>query len=176
MEYIDFPQQEQRAEIFEPSENNYFFCSTKSSYLCSYDQVLKANRFTVPGSQVLVTYKRKAVIAAGKVVFENKSFTDGHTCESMMYKDLSFVIISEKTNQYFVHSWNKYMNSYVIRDCEEYNQALHPRIYKTSEDAIDAAVKLSLTDKGRYVVAQWFAECDRYMGNDSAGYYTSINR
>lgn len=168
MEYMDFPKQEKRVGIFEPSDNNYFFLDSRlCSYLCSYKQVFEADRFRIPGAQVVVTYKRAAVVDSGKVVYKNENFSDGHICETMRFKDINFVIISEKIIHYSEH-W--YHDSHLITSMGS------SVLYKTKEDAINEAVELSLRNKGRYVVAQWFAECDRYMGTDSTGYYIDMKK
>ena len=60
MIYYDYP--EDKKEIFEISDKNYFFKGTEFSYLCSYDEIKKVDMKDAFSGIVLVVYKRYAVV------------------------------------------------------------------------------------------------------------------
>ncbi len=160
MEYLNYPQE--KKDIFEPCNKNYFLKADKFSCLCTYEEaenIDKLNSFK--GSFVLVTYKRFAVIKGGEVVYENKGFNDGNIAKGR-YKENGFVIISDTPKSYYIQSWDKYLESYEIRDDSGYNKALNPKIYSTLDSAVDEALHLSEDSENTYIVAQWFNDFDRH--------------
>lgn len=162
IKYYDYPERSDRNGIFDISDDNYFLKSDLFTYLCSYDEAQIADKQNVfLGSYVLITYKRYAVIEAGEVYYKNENFSDGHLPEGR-YKNNGFVIICDKPKDYYIHSWQKYFASYEVRDDSSYNQALNVRIFKTAEEAVKHAIKLSEKHGGRYLVACWFDDFDRH--------------
>lgn len=159
MKYYDYP--ENKIEIFEPSESNYFFGGTDYSYLCTYDEVQKVDMWTAFSGFVLAVYKRYAVIRNGIITYKNEAFEDGHIARGR-YKENGYVIISNKKREYFIQSWNQYLISYEIRDNDGPYKALNPRIYQSVERAVEDAVELSRKSDEILMVAQWFDECDRH--------------
>ena len=160
MKYFDYP--DRKTDIFQPSENNYFFEASDFTYLCSYEEVEKINmRSDFRNAYVLVLYKRYALIKDGQFFYQNKMFEDGHAARGR-YKENGFVIISNVPQKYYIQSWNDYLVSYEIRDDQKYNAALNPVIYQDASEAVEVAIKLSKTNQQTYMVAQWFDECDRH--------------
>ena len=61
--------------IFEKSDYNYFFSSSSiCSYLCDYETAKNTDLVKYKGAQVVVCYKRYAVIENGKISFINEDF------------------------------------------------------------------------------------------------------
>lgn len=99
----------------------------------------------------MVIYKRYALIEAGRIIWKNAAFHDGHQA-SGRHKENGFVIMSDIPQRYFIQSWNDYLLSYQVRDDKQYNKVLNPVIYKTAEEAVQAAVDLS---KGNPLSQKW---------------------
>ncbi len=171
MEYYDYP--ESRNGIFTPCDRNYFFKINKFTYLCSFEEMLDLNKASqFPSRSVLVVYKRYAVIHNGAVVYKNTEFCDGHPACGR-YGENGFVIITEKPRTYWTHSRENslisyhgedYLISYEIRDDSKLYEASIPRIYKSAESAVSAAIDISKLSDEKCIVAQWFDEYDRYVG------------
>lgn len=160
MEYYEFP--DKKVGIFQPNERNYFIEAGKFSYLCTYEEMMRIDRYRdFQGAFVMVIYKRYALIEAGRITWKNDTFNDGHQA-SGRHKENGFVIMSDIPQRYFIQSWNDYLLSYQVRDDKQYNKALNPIIYKTAEDAVRAAAGLSKENSCKYMVVQWFDECDRH--------------
>ena len=61
--------------IFEKSDYNYFFSSSSiCSYLCDYETAKNTDLVKYKGAQVVVCYKRYAVIENGRITFINQFF------------------------------------------------------------------------------------------------------
>ncbi len=159
MIYYNYPND--KIEIFDVSEKNYFFKGIDFSYLCSYDETKKIDVRTAFSGNVLVLYKRYAVVKNGNIVYKNEKFLDNHIAKGR-YKENGYVIISNVKKDYFVHSWGKNYQSYELRDDSKYNQALKPLIYETAEAAVQKAIDLSCHLDETFVIAQWFDEFDRH--------------
>lgn len=160
MEYLDYPKE--KVDIFSPCDKNYFLKSDRFSYLCSYEEAENIDKYSsFKGSIVLITYKRLAVIKGGKVIYQNKGFNDGNMARGR-YKEKGYVIISDTLKSYYIQSWDKYLESYELRDDGEYNKALNPIIYSSCDDAVGEAIALSQRSDNTYIVAQWFNETDRH--------------
>lgn len=160
MEYLDYPKE--KVDIFTPCDKNYFLKSDRFSYLCSYEEAENIDKYSsFKGSFVLITYKRFAIIKGGKVIYQNKDFDDGKLAKGR-YKEKGYVIISDTLKSYYIQSWDKYLESYEVRDDSVYNKALNPVIYGSCEDAVSKAVALSQKTDDTYVVAQWFNDIDRH--------------
>ena len=76
MKYYDYL--EEKIDIFEESDKNYFFKGTAFTYLCTYDEVKAVNMWNAFSDYVLVVYKRYAIVKWGKVSFLNENFSDGN--------------------------------------------------------------------------------------------------
>lgn len=162
MEYYDYPVRNDRKDIFSASDDNYFLKSEKFTYLCSYDEASFVDKHNVfLGSFVLITYKRYAVIKNGEIYYFNKNFSDGNLPRGR-YKDNGFVLICDKPEDYFIHSWRRFLSSYEVREDNEYNKALNVKVFATADEAVTKAKELSAADKNSYVVACWFDDFDRH--------------
>lgn len=159
MIYYDYP--EDRKDIFESIDKNYFFKGDKFSYLCTIDEAKKIDMRVAFSGFVLVLYKRYAVVKNGDVQYKNKDFSDGHVAKGR-YKGNGYVVISNTPRDYFIHSWNKTLRRYELCDDTRYNRALNPIIYETAEKALFTAIELSKKSDELYIVAQWFDEMDRH--------------
>ena len=160
MEYLDYPKE--KVDIFSPCDKNYFLKSDRFSYLCSYEEAENIDKYnSFKGSFVLITYKRFVIVKGGKVIYQNKDFDDGNVAKGR-YKGNGYVIISDTPKSYYIQSWDKYLESYEIRDDSEYNKALNPIIYSSCDDAVGEAVAMSQGTDGAYIVAQWFNDIDRH--------------
>ena len=158
MIYYDYP--EEKIEIFEKSDRNYFFKGDKFSDLCSYDEMKAVNVCRDFTGFVLVVYKRYAVVKRGEVCFRNENFSDGNIAKGR-YKENGYVIISSEPKEYLIHSWKKNLTSYELRDDSAYNGALNPVIFETAEEALAKSIALSKQKKEIFMVAQWFDDFDR---------------
>lgn len=159
MIYYDYP--EDKKGIFENIDKNYFFYGDKFSYLCTYDEIKKMDMRVAFSGFVLVVYKRYAVVRNGDIQYKNEKFSDNHIAKGR-YKENGYVVISNEPRDYYIHSWNKTIRRYELCDDTEYNGALNPIIYETSEKALLAATELSKKSNGIFMVAQWFDEWDRH--------------
>lgn len=159
MMYYDYP--EEKIDIFEESDKNYFVKGTAFTYLCTYDEVKAVDMRNAFSDYVLVVYKRYAVVKWGKVSFLNENFSDGNMAKGR-YKENGYVIISGEPKEYLIHSWKKNLTSYELRDDSAYNRALNPVIFETAEEALAKAVSLSKEEDGVFLVVQWFDEFDRH--------------
>ncbi len=159
MIYYDYPKD--KIEIFEISDKNYFFKGNRFSYLCTYEDIKKVDMKVAFSGFVLVVYKRYAVIKNGVTVYMNDKFYDGYIARGR-YKENGYIIISNEPTDYFIHSWNKTLQSYELRDDSKYNHALKPIIYDTAEVALQTALKLSKESNEIFIVAQWFDDFDRH--------------
>jgi hypothetical protein len=159
MIYYDYP--EEKIEIFEESNRNYFFKGNDFTYLCTYDEVKAVNMWNAFTGFVLVVYKRYAVVKKGEICFLNENFSDGNMARGR-YKENGYVIILREPKEYLIHSWKKNLTSYELRDDSTYNCALNPVIFETAEEALAKAVLLSKEEDGAFLVAQWFDEFDRH--------------
>ena len=157
--YYDYP--EDKKDIFESIDKNYFFKGDKFSYLCSYDEIKKIDLRAAFSGYVLVVYKRYAIVKNGCVQYKNENFSDGHIAKGR-YKENGYVIISNMPRDYFIHSWNQTLRRYELCDDTEYNRALNPVIYETPEKALSVAMELSQKSDEIFIVAQWFDELDRH--------------
>ena len=159
MIYYDYP--EEKTDIFEESDRNYFFKGTDFTYLCTYDEVKAVNMWNAFTGFVLVVYKRYAIVKWGKVSFLNKNFSDGNIAKGR-HKENGYVIIFSEPKEYLIHSWKKNLTSYELRDDSAYNRALNPVIFETAEEALEKALLLSKQKKEAFMVAQWFDYFDRH--------------
>ncbi len=159
MIYYDYP--EEKVDIFEKSDKNYFFGGLNFTYLCDYDEVKTVEMWDIFTGFVLVVYKRYAVVKRGEVCFRNENFLDGNLAKGR-YKENGYVVISSEPKEYQIHSWKKKLTSYELRDDSTYNSALNPIIFSTAEEALTKAISLSKQKKATFMVAQWFDECDRH--------------
>ena len=159
MKYYDYP--EEKTDIFEESDRNYFFKGTDFTYLCTYDEVKAVNMRNAFTGFVLVVYKRYAIVKAGEVCFQNENFSDGNTAKGR-HKENGYVIISGEPKDYVIQSWENKLTSYELRDDSAYNSALNPVIFVTAEEALEKAISLSKKERNeRFLVAQWFDDYDR---------------
>ena len=158
MKYYDYP--EEKTELFEESDRNYFFKGTDFTYLCNYDEVKAVNVRRDFTGFVLVVYKRYAVVKGGEVCFRNENFSDGHIAKGR-HKENGYVIISGEPKDYVIQSWENKLTSYELRDDSAYNSALNPVIFPTAEEALAKAIFLSKQNKATFMVAQWFDDFDR---------------
>ena len=158
MKYYDYP--EEKTELFEESDRNYFFKGTDFTYLCNYDEVKAVNVCRDFTGFVLVTYKRYAVVKGGEVCFLNGNFSDGHIAKGR-HKENGYVIISGEPKEYRIQSWENTLTSYEFRDDSGYNSALNPVIFETAEEALEKALLFSKQKKEIFMVAQWFDDFDR---------------
>ena len=159
MIYYDYP--EEKIDIFEESDKNYFIKGTDFTYLCTYDEVKAVNMRNAFTGFVLVVYKRYAVVKQGEICFLNENFSDGNMAKGR-YKENGYVIISREPKEYLIHSWKKNLTSYELRDDSAYNRALNPVIFETAEEALEKALLLSKQKKEIFMVAQWFDDFDRH--------------
>lgn len=159
MIYYDYP--EDKKEIFEISDKNYFFKGTEFSYLCSYDEIKKVDMKDAFSGIVLVVYKRYAVVKNGDITYKNEEFCDGYIATGR-YKEKGYVIISNQAKDYFIHSWNRVLSRYELCDDSKYNCALNPIIYDAADVALKKAIELSEGSDEMFIVAQWFDDFDRH--------------
>lgn len=157
--YYNYP--EDKKDIFESIDKNYFFKGNNFSYLCTFEETKEINMMSAFSGFVLVLYKRYAVVKNGDVQYKNKNFSDGHVAKGR-YKENGYVLISNKPRDYFIHSWNGTLTRYELCDDSDYNRALNPIIYETAEKALFSAIELSKKSDELYIVAQWFDELDRH--------------
>ena len=159
MMYYDYP--EEKIDIFEESDKNYFVKGNDFTYLCTYDEVKAVNMWNAFTGFVLVVYKRYAVVKKGEICFLNENFSDGNMARGR-HKENGYVIISSEPKEYLIHSWKKNLTSYELRDDSTYNCALNPVIFETAEEALKKALLLSKQKKEIFMVAQWFDDFDRH--------------
>lgn len=154
MEYFDFP--EVKVDIFEPNVKNYFLKSSKFTYLCSYEEMMRVDRWKdFSGAFVLVIYKRYAIIKDGRIIYQNAGFEDGNRAKGR-YGENGFVIISDTLHQHHIQD-AIYYGSHMLLN--EHHATI---VYKSAETAVNAAIELSKLNQETYMVAQWFDEEDRH--------------
>ena len=158
MMYYDYP--EEKIDIFEESDKNYFVKGTDFTYLCTYDEVKSVDMRNAFTGFVLVVYKRYAIVKWGKVSFLNENFSDGNIAKGR-YKENGYVIISNKPQNYVIQSWENKLTSYELRDDSTGSSALNPIIFPTAEEALAKSIALSKQKKEIFMVAQWFDDFDR---------------
>lgn len=159
MKYYNYPQD--KTEIFSESDRNYFFKGDLFSYLCTFEQAKCVDQRSAFSGNVLVLYKRYAVIKNGRILRKNEAFYDGHIPNGR-YGENGFVIISDKEQEYLIQSWGKNLKSFELRDDSGYNTALRPVIFQNGESAIKKALDISEKSEQTLVVAQWFSDFDRH--------------
>lgn len=159
MKYYDYPKD--KIDIFTASDKNYFFKGNEFSYLCSQEEIKKIDMRVAFSGFVLVVYKRYAVVQNGDMVYKNDKFCDGYIARGR-YKESGYAIISNKSKDYFIHSWGSTLQSYELRDDSKYNYALNPIIHDTAETALQTAIELSKESDEKFIVAQWFDDFDRH--------------
>lgn len=158
MKYYDYP--EEKIDIFEESDKNYFFKGTDFTYLCTYDEVKAVNMWNAFTGFVLVVYKRYAVVKKGEICFLNENFSDGNMARGR-HKENGYVIISNNPQNYVIQSWENKLTSYELRDDSTGSSALNPIIFPTAEEALAKAIALSKQKMETFLVAQWFDDYDR---------------
>ena len=159
MKYYDYP--EEKTELFEESDRNYFFKGTDFTYLCNYDEVKTVKMWNAFTGFVLVVYKRYAIVKGGEVCFRNEKFSDGHIAKGR-HKENGYVIISDEPKVYRIQSWENKLTSYELRDDSTSSSALNPIIFPTAEEALEKALSLSKKKRNEtFLVAQWFDDFDR---------------
>lgn len=84
MIYYDYP--EDKKDIFECIEKNYFFKGDKFSYLCAYDEIEKIDMRIAFSGFVLAVYKRYAIVKNGSVLYKNERFSDSHIAKGRYMK------------------------------------------------------------------------------------------
>ena len=157
MRYYNYPND--KIDIFEPSDKNYFYSANEFTYLCSPEELRGIDSRFLYSRRVVVIYKRYAVVQNGNIVYQNNNFHDGYVGIGR-YGDNGFVIIANKPRSYFIYSWKRNLQSYEISDDSKHNSALNPIIYRTAEVALQAAIELSKESDDKFMVAQWFNETE----------------
>lgn len=146
--------------IFEESNYNYFFSSDSiCSYLCSCETAKNVDLLKYKGAQVVVCYKRYAVIENGRISFINQDFDND-------FKEINkgFYIFTEKLrvrrdvcvtkcSDGRVEKKSRYIKYNIVSNkCDDVMKAL------------DIAKTYSLEHNTRCVVAAAVFGYDRYMG------------
>lgn len=156
--YFDFPQE--KIDLFEPSQKNYYFESgSKYSYLCSQEEISTVNfmdDFTGKdgGGYVITEYLRCSIIENGKIIFENPN------CVKISSK--KYIIVSDKAHEYTVKGWNEKLVSHDLRSDKTGDSALHPIYYESYGEAISIAKRLSLSNDCKYLVSMYLDYYDRH--------------
>lgn len=145
--------------IFEESDYNYFFSSNSiCSYLCDYETAKSTDLLKYKGAQVVVCYKRYAVIENGKITFINQFFDN-----DLKEVNKGFYVFTEKmrvrhdvcVTEYSdgrVEKKDRYIKYNTVSDkCDDVMKAL------------DIAKSYSLEHNTRCVVAMAVFGYDRYM-------------
>jgi len=159
MVYYNYPTE--KIDIFQSSDKNYFFKGKDYSYLCYFDEIKNVNMRAEFSGYVLVIYKRYAVVKNGNIIYKNENFCDGYIAKGR-YKENGYVIISDMQKEYYIHSWDKTLQSHELRDDSKYNRSINPIIFDTVDVALETAIELSKDSSEMFIVAQWFDEFDRH--------------
>lgn len=175
MEYFDYPKDKQVSPFDINNINEYFFeAGNKISYLTDYEDVdriigsYKESEKIFPwyeSSFVLCAMKRYAIVENGMIIYINESFKDGHTIgRGGLGKAKKYIICTNVTKNYYIDSWGKHeLQSNIIREEKlGYNCSLEYRLFSTPEYAVKYAIEISKENPMKCIVAQWFAEIDRY--------------
>lgn len=145
--------------IFEKSDYNYFFSSNSiCSYLCDYETAKNTDLLNYKGAQVVVCYKRYAVIENGRITFMNEAF--GNDLKEI---NKGFYVFTEKMRVRHDVCVTKYSDGRVEKKDRyiKYNTA-SDKCYDVMK-ALDIAKTYSLEHNTRCVVAMALFGYDRYM-------------
>ena len=100
MKYFDYP--EEKTELFEPSEKNYYWRAEKYTYLCSEEEMNHIDPWNdLQSGFVLNSYIRCALIENGKVTFSNPEVVKSAG------KSRKFVVLRSEPIAYRVQSWGE---------------------------------------------------------------------
>lgn len=169
--YYDYPIGKKITPFQEAGEDSYFMAAGYTfTYLGNYEEIgnitdpSEERSRQIQGAYVLNIFKRHSVIDRGRVVFTNRNFDDGHKIGQSRLKDIRFVILTDRIQEYHVDSWGKTkLECFSIEDDSgAFNAALQFKLFDSVEEAIAYAIKVSNEQAMKCVVAQWFADLDRY--------------
>lgn len=172
IKYYSYPAGKKITPFQAVEGENYFMQEGEAfSYLGSYEEIgnirypWDERTYIIPGVYVLNIFKRHSVIDQGEAVFTNSHFDDGHKIGESRLKDIQFVILTDRMQEYHVDSWGEKekLKCFSIQDDNAtYNATLQLKLYDSAEEAIAYAVKISKDQSMKCVVAQWFAYLDRH--------------
>lgn len=169
--YVDYPEGK-RLTPFQPLDGDSYFMVTGHSftYLGSYEEIgniqdpWEERSQRVQGDRVLCIFKRYAVIQQGRVAYTNPHFDDGHKIGRSRLEEVRFAILTDRIQEYHVDSWGeKKFRCFSIRDDSgAFNAALQYKLFDSAEEAVQYAIRISAEQSMTCIVAQWFADLDRY--------------
>lgn len=172
IQYYNYPTGKNITPFQAVDGDNYFMAEGKNfSYLGNYEEIgnirdpWEEKSYQIPGVYVLNIFKRHSVIDRGEVVFTNPHFDDGHRIGQSRLKDVRFVILTDRMQEYHVDSWGEQekLKSFSIQDDSgKFNATLQLKLFGSAEEAIIYAIKISKEQFMKCVVAQWFADLDRH--------------
>ena len=157
--------------IFEESDYNYFFSSSSiCSYLCDYETAKNTDLVKYKGAQVVICYKRYAVIENGRITFINQFFDN-----DLKEVNKGFYVFTEKTrpgslrNGFPVHIFTDRRCLPCRSDGRVEKMDRYIKYNTVSDEcddvmkALDIAKAYSLEHNTRCVVAMAVFGYDRYM-------------
>lgn len=172
IKYYNYPAGKNITPFQAVDGDNYFMSAGEIfTYLGNYEEIgnirdpWEKRSLQIPGAFVLNIFKRHSVIDRGEVVFTNLHFDDGYRIGESRLKNVQFVILTDRMQEYHVDSWGDKakLKSFAIRDDSgEFNAALQMKLFDSAEEAITTAIKISKEQFAKCVVAQWFADLDRH--------------
>lgn len=147
------------------SKDNYFAESSGYSYLGSYEDFKKITPFDersdkMKGAYVLDILKRHSIFDSGEKVWENQDFNDGINSEER--NNNIYRIYSDIPIQYFVPSWNSYLNTFAILNNDGEDISFYGHNWGSLNEALLVAEEFSKTYQVKCIVCKLINSVNRY--------------
>lgn len=169
MNFYAYPPGEQLSPFDPVDGGNYFAYAGSFTYLGSFEDVGNIGwpgderSQLLLGQNVLMIFKRHSIVHHGSIIYLNGGFDDGHHIGISRFAAKKYVLITESINRYAIDTWrDRKLETYVVQNADgTFNCSLMPLLFDSPDRATAHALDGICRDT-RCIVAQWFADIDRY--------------